>query len=212
MKLEVDEFSIQNERNVMSKRQPWDYYSALSEDRLRIVAAALLDVYDEVQVELGTELDDNYTRGTTTFGRQKNKIIQLCTSNQFPWLDLRNTSNDLTFSIGCIPFRFFSDDHEKPSKAAVWRRNEQDDMFSSEEDEPIYWRYILEKPLSEDDEASVYVIGASSNQQIVCEWKYAEKVRILTNVDTSRPEAVDISEPQVGLPKIEEDKDSDAGS
>ncbi len=196
----------------MSKKQPWDYYSALSEERLRIVAEALLDVYDEVQIELGTELDDNYTRGTTTFGRQKNKIIQLCKSNEYSWLDLRNTSNDLTFSIGCIPFRFFSDDHEKPTKAAVWRRNDQDDMFPSEENEPIYWRYILEKPLSEDDEATMYVIGANSNQEIVCEWKYAEKVRILSSVDTSRPEAVDISEPQVGLPKIEEDKDSDTGS
>lgn len=196
----------------MSKKQPWDYHPALSEDRLRVVAASLLDVYHEVQVELGTELDDNYTRGTTTFGRQKNKIIQLCKSNKFPWLDLRNTSNDLTFSISCIPFRFFSDDHEKPSKAAVWRRNEQDDLFPSKEDQPIYWRYILEKPLTDEDEATVYVIGANSNQEIVCEWKYAEKVRVLRTVDASRPEAVDISEPQVGLPKKEENEDSGTGS
>lgn len=196
----------------MLKRQPCDYHPALSAERLHVVAAALLDVYHEVQIELGTELDDNYTRGTTTFGRQKNKIIQLCKSNKFSWLDLRNTSNDLTFSISGIPFRFFSDDHEKPSKAAVWRRNEQDDMFPSEEDHPIYWRFILEKPLSEDDEATIFVIGANSNQDIVCEWKYAEKVRVLKAADTVRPEAVDISEPQVGLPKKEEDEEPGIGS
>lgn len=199
----------------MPKKQPWDFEPKLSEERLIIIAKALLDVYDEVQRELATELDSNYTRGTTTFGRQKNKIIQLCTSKKYgDWLDLRNTSNDLTFAIGGIPFRFFCDDHEKPHKPGFWRKNEQDNLFSSDDDVPVYWRFIIEKPLTEEDEASVYVVGANANQEVVCEWKYDESVRVLKSVDSTRPEAVDTPEPEVGFPKQdqEQEKDADPGS
>ena len=196
----------------MSKKQPWDFEPQLSADRLNVIAKALLDVYDEVQRELATDLDSNYTRGTTTFGRQKNKIIQLCVGKKYDWLDLRNTSNDLTFSIGGIPFRFFTDDHERPQKPGFWRKNDQDNLWATNDEIPVYWRFIVEKPLTEEGDASVYVIGANSNQEGICEWKYDEAVRVLKSVDITRPEAVDTPEPEVGLPKQDQEKDAESGS
>ena len=197
----------------MAKKQPWDYQAGLIAQRLNIIAEALLDVYDDVQRELDTELDDNYTRGTTTFGRQKNKLIWLCRKGGHAWLDLRNTSNDLTCAINGIPFRFFSDDHEKPLKPGFWKRNEQDNLFPSSDDEPIYWRFVVEKPLTEEDEAAVYFLGANSNQEVVCEWKYAEGVRVFKSVDNVLPDAVDTPEPKIGLPKQDqEEKGADEGS
>lgn len=196
-----------------TSKQPWDFTPELSSARLIVIAKALLDVYDEVQRDLATELDDNYTRGTTTFGRQKNKIIQLCTSGRHPWLDLRNTSNDLTFAIGGTPFRFFSDDHEKPHKPGFWRRNQQDDLFPVDESTPIYWRFIVEKPLADEADATVYVIGANSDQEMVCEWKYDELVRVLTSTDATRPEAVETPEPEVGLlQKEHKQREADSGT
>lgn len=185
----------------MTNKQPWDYQSALTAERLNIIAGALLDVFYDVEQELDTPLDDNYTRGTTTFGRQKNQLIKLCRSGKHVWLDLRNTSNDLTCAIEGIPFRFFSDDPEKPSKPGFWRRNEQDNLFPSNDGEPIYWRFVVEKPLTDDGEASVYFLGANSNQELICVWKHSEKVRVLKAVDTSRPAPVEMPEPVVGLPK-----------
>lgn len=192
----------------MSK-QPWDYHSALIADRLNLIAKALLDVYYDVQVELDTDLDSSYTRGTTTFGRQKSKLIQMGQDPSIPWLDLRNTSNDLTCTIGEIPFRFFRDDHSSPKKKGFWKRNEQDNLFPNEEGEPIYWRFVIEKPLTEDDDASVYFLGADVNQVTVCEWKYEESVRVLTSVDSRRPDPVETPEPQVGLPKQDQGNKED---
>lgn len=196
----------------MSAKQPWDFAPALSENKLVIVARALLDVFDEVQRELATDLDDNYTRGTTTFGRQKNKIIQLALSKKHDWLDLRNTSNDLTFSISGIPFRFFSDDHEKPHKPGFWRKNAQDNLWATNDQDPEYWRFIVEKPFAEEGEAAVYVVGANTNQEVICVWKYDEAVRVLKSVDTVRPEAVETPEPEVSLPKPAQEGNTESGS
>lgn len=196
----------------MAKKYPWEYKPSLSADRLSVVAEALLDVFYDVQKELDTDLDDNYTRGTTTFGRQKNRLINLCLDPTYPWLDLRNTSNDLTCAIDAIPFRFFSDDHEKPLKPGFWKRNEQDNLLPITDDDPVYWRFIVEKPLTEEDEASVYFLGANSNQEVICEWKYAEGVRILATVDGNRPAPVETPEPEVGLPKQDKEiKDANSG-
>ena len=184
----------------MSK-QPWDYYSELTPDRLSVIAVALLDVYDEVQVDLSTPLDSPYTRGTTTFGRQKTKLIQLCQSDVYHWLDLRNTSNDLVCAIGRVPFRFFRDEHTAPRKKAFWRRNEQDNLFPVNDDEPVYWRFVIESPLTESDEATAYFLGHNASQQLVCEWKYAEAVRALHTTDSARPVEVPTPEPEVELPQ-----------
>ncbi|MBW9335599.1 hypothetical protein FEE59_18975 [Herbaspirillum sp. RU 5E] len=196
----------------MSAKQPWNFAEGLSEDKLSVIAKALLDVFDEVQRELATDLDDNYTRGTTTFGRQKNMIVQLALSKKYDWLDLRNTSNDLTFSISGIPFRFFSDDHEKPHKPGFWRKNDQDNLWATNDEDPEYWRFIVEKPFSEEGEAAVYVVGANTNQEVICVWKYDEAVRVLKSVDTVRPEAVETPEPEVSLPKPAQEENTESGS
>lgn len=188
----------------MPTPKPWEFHPELTERRLATIAKALLDVYYDVESDLSTDLDTAYTRGTTTFGRQKSKIIQMCTSGEFNWLDLRNTSNDVVFAVGSVPFRFFSDDHEKPKKPGFWRRNPQDNLFPTTDNEPVFWRFIVEKPLSDEAEASVYVIGANFQQETVCEWKYDELVRVLTSTDETRPEPVDTPEPEIGLPEEEQ--------
>ena len=192
-------------------KQPHEHQLGLRNDRLSIIAKALLDVYHNVQGELASNLDDNYTRGTTTFGRQKNRLIQLSQSDVYDWLDLRTTSNDLTCAIDGIPFRFFSDDHEKPKKPGFWRRNEQDNLFPIDKEDPIIWRFVVEKPFGEVDEASVYFLGFNADQQLVCEWKYADSIRVLKSTDNTRHEPVDTPEPNVGLPKSNA-KNTDTGT
>lgn len=178
---------------------PWQFYGALTESRLSVIAEALLTVYDSTHTDLSSELDDNYTRGTTTFGRSKNKLIALHASRVYDWFDLRNTSNDLVCSIDGIPFRFFRDDHEKPGKKGFWRRNAQDDLFAVEDDQPVLFRFVLERPAGEEDEATVYFLGFTVSGQLACEWKHESTVRVLRSVDDSRPVAEEIPSPIVGL-------------
>jgi hypothetical protein len=195
-------------------KSPWDYYPELTSDRLSVIAVALLDVFDDVQRSLSTDLDNSYTRGTTTFGRQKEKLIQLCRSSVYHWLDLRNTSNDLVCQIERVPFRFFSDDHAAPKKKSFWRRNAQDNLFPVSDDEPIYWRFVVESPLTDQDEASAYFIGCNANQELVCEWKYEHPVRTLRTTNNARPAEVATPAPEVSLPEttVEVRKDEESKS
>jgi len=51
--------------------QPIHYHSDLTHERLSVVAELLLDEHYKTLDDLSSETDDNYTRGCTTFGRQK---------------------------------------------------------------------------------------------------------------------------------------------
>src|SRR6185437_16207167 len=95
---------------------PHEFNPALTEYRLRIVAEALLEVLYDTELELAGPLDDGYTRGTATFGRQRNALIQLCNGGQYPWLKLTHAGMDVTFEIDGVPCRFFSDDPANPRK------------------------------------------------------------------------------------------------
>lgn len=197
----------------MNSRKPWDFYPELIEGRLWVIAEALLDVYYDVQIELASELDDNYTRGTTTFGRQKNKLVQLRNSGAYSWFKVLNTSNDLTCSIGEIPFRFFRDDHESPAKRGFWRRNYQDDLFPIADDQPVIFRFVVEHARNDEDEASVYFLGFTQEGQLVCEWRFDEPVRTLRSITQTRPLPEEILpaeiEPRVEVePQEQRDKTS----
>jgi hypothetical protein len=182
---------------------PWEFYPALTESKLNVIAEALLSVYDSTHSDLSTDLDDNYTRGTTTFGRSKNKLTTLARSGVYPWLDLRNTSNDLTCAIDGVPFRFFRDDHDKPTKKGFWRRNAQDDLFAVEDDQPVLFRFVLESPVSDVDEPVVYFLGFTATGQLACEWKHETIVRVLRSADDTRPVAEEIPSPTVNLKTLD---------
>ena len=110
----------------MSGNAPSDFYPELTDSRLRVIGTALLDVLYDTELELDTPSDDGYTRGTTTFGRQRNAIIQLCQSGKYEWLKLTNAGMDVTFEIGGIPCRFFADDPQNPKKPGFFRRNDSE--------------------------------------------------------------------------------------
>ncbi|WP_246545122.1 ImmA/IrrE family metallo-endopeptidase [Photorhabdus hainanensis] len=81
---------------------------------------------DHTYEQLSTPLDDNYTRGTCTFGRQRQCLIQLCMKGTYDWLKLTNPGMDTTIEIETIPLRFFTDDPENPKKSGFFRRNSVD--------------------------------------------------------------------------------------
>lgn len=185
--------------------KPADFHAELTEDRLSVIAKALLDVYDDTHSALSTDLDDNYTRGATTFGRSRNKLIAMHQSGQYSWFKLLDPSADITCGIGNVPFRFFRDDHENPKKRGFWRRNPQDDLFAEDDDQPTIFRFVLEHPLVEDDEARVYFLGFSQTGTLRCEWQYAGSVRSLHSVDDTRAHVEAQDSPTVLLRDGEED-------
>lgn len=193
-------------------RNPWDFFPQYTEKRLATIAVALLDVYYETQKEMSTSLDDNYTRGASTFGRQRNKLIWMCQCGDYPWLELAHAGMDLMCKIGGTPFRFFSDDPDAPSKPGFWK-NPCDMLFPLQDNDPVHLRFILEKPVDEVSEAEVHFIGFNAAGEEVFRWRYDGNVNVVSSVDADRPQAVKLAPPEVKpRQKTEKRKTPDAGA
>ena len=195
-----------------SKKTPWHFLPEYTEERLSIIAAALLDVYHDTEQELSTSLDDNYTRGATTFGRQRNKLISMCMSGEYPWLELVNAAFDLECKIGGMPFRFFSDDPDSPSKPGFWKSTGT--LFPLNNNDPAHLRFVLEKPIDQASEAEVHFIGFNAVMEEVFRWRYQNDVSVVRAVDDQRPKAVTLAPASVQPRKSEEEnsKKPEAGA
>lgn len=189
---------------------PSPHFPQLSEHRLRIVSEALLDVLFETERLLDSPLDDGYTRGTATFGRQRNSLITLCQSGQYGWLQLTNPGMDVTFEIEGVPCRFFADDPSSPKKPGFYKRNESDQLFPGQSDAPVMFRFIVAKPQVAEEEPDVHFVGFDSNHVEVFRWKYSTSTPVIVSVDDSRPESVDLSAAEARSRLEAESKKDDA--
>jgi hypothetical protein len=195
----------------VDKALPWQHKAALTEDRLNVIARAFLDVHNKVMEQLRTEDDCNYTRGATFFGRSRNRLISLAQNARYPWLNLGAGGMDITCEIEGVPFRFFRDDHESPKKKGFWRRNPSDQLFAPDETTPVIFRFVVERPLNDEDDPEIYFIGYNSTEIPVTEWRYGQ-VAVLQSMDEEIPSAVEQSPARVDVRIDEERRDSDAGT
>lgn len=194
----------------MKQKQPWDLKPALTETRLNTIARAFLEVYYGVQELLSTDDDCNYGRGALTFSRSRQRLINMASSGEHSWLKLVNPGMDITLEIEGIPFRFFRDDHETPKKKGFWRRNDTDQLFAPDEETPVIFRFIIERPVQEDDEPGVYFIGYNAQEVQVFEWRYGS-FPVMHSVNDVTPNPVKIGPAPVELPGSDI-KENDAGS
>jgi hypothetical protein len=179
---------------------PVSFYEELTDERLSLIATKLLDVRDDVKRDLNSSFDDNYTWETTVFGRSKNMLIEMARDDQYEWMSLTNPGMDITFNIERVPCRFFRDDHDSPEKAGFFKRNHVDDLFPASEDDPVMWRFIVEKAMTETDEDQVFFAGYNSVQAKVSEWVYRASAPQEHSVDIEdMPDAVILEPASVRL-------------
>ena len=191
---------------------PWTFHPQLTEERLSIIAEALLKVQEDTHELLSSSLDDNYTRATCTFGRQKNRIVKLCMSKKYDWLGLSNPNNDYTITIGGIPIRSFSDDPTNPKKANFFRKNSVDQLFASEVTIPTIWRFVVEKPEFEGEGGRVHFAGYNALEEMLSLWTYGEeRVTVLHSTDDTPPAPVKIELDDISASVPAKEKKSDNG-
>lgn len=178
---------------------PWQVHKDLDEKRLSIIAVGLLNVRHDTYAELATRLDDNYSRACATFGRQRQWLLQLAQSGRYDWLTLASPAMDLTVNIGSIPVRFFTDDHDSPKKQGYFRRNEVDQLFSTDDSKPVIFRFVVEPAATEDDEDRVFFLAYNVYQEVVVEWQYRPKTAVFRPVNSEVPPAVVQSDAELGL-------------
>ncbi|MBW4789153.1 hypothetical protein NIZ92_11620 [Alcaligenes sp. 1735tsa3] len=178
---------------------PQSFYACLSDDRLQIIADHLLKVRHQTMMQLTTELDDNWVRETACFGRSRNLLISLATDRAYPWLGLINSNMDVTPTIDGVPFRFFRDDVEDPSKAGFFRRNAQDNLFAEDPAHPVMWRFIIDRAMSQDQEDRVVFAGYNVFQEKVSEWSLSSGNSIIYAVGNEVPPATPINPATVDI-------------
>ena len=195
----------------MASEFPSTFHPELQDSRLRLIASALLDILYDTELELAGPFDDGYTRGTATFGRQRQCLIALCQSTKYPWLKLTNAAMDVTFEIGGVPCRFFADDPANPKKPGFYRRNDADKLFPLEGGKPEMFRFVVAKPLKPEEEADVYFIGYDANLEEVFRWQYSTSTPVIASVDDVQPQEVSLPAARAQLPKDEKSRDQAAG-
>jgi hypothetical protein len=190
----------------MSLPLPVQFHQDLSSDRLTIISNLLLEEFYRTEDDLSSDVDDNYTRACTRFGRQKNRILKTGLSKKYSWLSLVNAANDLVFCIGTVPCRFSNDDPRHPTKSAVLTVNQYQLPFleDSEMGDPCRFCFIIDRGLYGNHDPRVVFIGYDAAGAPRCQWE-SDAVRVLRSAGSILPAPVPIGKPPVGPKRSESD-------
>lgn len=107
-------------------------------------------------------------------------------------MSLKHAGMDVTFNIDRVPCRFFRDDSNNPEKAGFFKRNDADDLFGADDQQPVLWRFVVEKALAEHDEDRVYFAGYNVYQEKIAEWMYKASSPLLHSTDQNTPASAEI--------------------
>ncbi len=202
-----------NQHKMRELPLPSAFHPALTGERLALVSQWLLEELYATEEDLSRSTDNGYTRGCTTFGRQRNRLITEALSGSYDWLQLRNSANDLVFEIGGVPCRFSNDDPGQPSKDAVLTasRYQRDFLEFATGEEPGRYCFVIDRGSSDAEEPRVVLLGFTASGEKACMWE-SGAVRVLRlAADLLLPAAVEIARPQVA-PKRNADGQADSAA
>jgi hypothetical protein len=191
----------------MSLPLPEVFHAALRSDRLEIIANILIEEHFTTLTDLQSEYDDGYSRGTTRFARQKNRLKSVALSGQYDWMQLRHAGNDLVFTIDGIPCRFATDDPANPTKPAVLEATPVQQSFFDEVEsgEPCKFCFILDGGYAETDDPRVVFIGEDVMGVVKCKWM-SDGTKALHHVSAHTPPAKEVGKASVGPRRNDSDK------
>jgi hypothetical protein len=188
---------------------PTSFNPELGSDRLQSVAQWLLEELYATEDDLSRSTDSGYTRGCTTFGRQRNRILAEALSGNHAWLGLSNSNNDIVFTVGGVPCRFSNDDPSNPSKDAVLTANryQLDFLEFATKGEPGRFCFIIDRGHDGAAEPRVEFLGFAPSGEVACRW-VSDTVRVLRlEGQQSLAPTVQVSKPQVA-PKRRDEGDA----
>ena len=195
----------------MPLKKPSDFQPALKDEYLTQVAQWLLEEWYATEDDLIRDTDTSYTRGTTRFGRQLQRITNENFSRRHKCLSINNAGLDLVFSIGGVPCRFSNDSVEAPTKRAVLEvhRYQMSLIEDSEPGAAVRFCFVIDQGFGESLEPRVELLGFSEAGNVVCSWQSVSSVRTLVDVKAAPAEPVEITKPIVTPKRKDGDKEAD---
>jgi hypothetical protein len=188
--------------------------SALEEPHLIQIAAWLLEEWRATEDDLVRDTDTSYTRGTTRFGRQKQRISLEHASGRHEWLKVENNGLDIVFSINGIPCRFSNDNVDAPKKRAVLEVHpfQMSLLDEAEPGDAARFVFVLDQSLDETSEPTVNLLGFSTSGQEVCRWTSGSLARSMGEAVVSLPAPAEIGKPAISPKRKIGDEDAAASS
>lgn len=192
----------------MNLPHPEVFHAALRSERLEVIANILIEEHFSTMTDLQSEYDDGYSRGTTRFARQKNRLKSVALSGQYDWLQLRHGANDLVFTIDGIPCRFATDDPVNPTKPAVVDATPIQLSFFDEVENgaPCKFCFILDGGYTEAEDPRVVFLGEDMMGDVKCKWSSDGGAKALHAISANTPPAKDVGKAPVGPKRIDSGK------
>lgn len=183
----------------MSTAEPFRLPPQMNEACLSLVASWFLEEWYATEDDLVRDTDTAYTRGTTRFGRQKQRITNEYVSGRHPWLRVENNGLDLVFSIMGIPCRFSNDNADAPKKRAVLEVHpfQMRLIEDTEPGEAARFVFVIDQGVEESREPRVLLLGFSASGEEVCRWRSGGVVRVLGEARPSVPAPVEVNKPVI---------------
>ena len=213
----------------MTDNLPSDFVPGFTNERLTIIAQALLTECYTTDDDLQSKYDSGYSIGCTRFDRQKNKLKDMALDHH--WLGITDPSNKLIMTIDGAPFRFTRDDYQAPKKIALTsvcetesqqiKKFEQtfqtefnwgEKLDSGEESQdPVRWRFIVEVNESAEEDNyrdyEIYFVGYCMLDSPVCVWKLSEHTSgYAASTDAETVQAVSLEFAKTSLPVTDKGK------
>ena len=126
---------------------------------------------------------------------------------------LINGSYKLIFQIGNASIRFLKDDFEKPKKKKFLMQQVQSfSLFPLDDQQPHFWRFILNEPKTLDDEPLVVFVGYNLANEVVAYWDSSSITDInhIHLVEPETPTSVELGSPLVEDPDMDYENDDDS--
>jgi hypothetical protein len=186
--------------------------SSLKEEYLNLVATWLLEEWYATEDDMVRDTDNSYTRGTTRFGRQRQRISNEYISGKHPWLRVENNGLDLVFSVVDIPCRFSNDNADAPKKRAVLEVHpfQMRLIEDTELGQAARFVFVIDQGIDEAGDPRVLLLGFSAANEEVYRWRSGGVLRVLGEATPSLPAPVEIEKPII-TPK-RRDADDDAAT
>lgn len=170
-------------------KTPTDFIPNFTDDRLTIIAQALLEECYTTDEDLQSPYDTSYGIGTTRFDRQRSRLLDM--PLQHSWLGTTNSAFDLVMNINGAPFRFLSDDPNAPKKhfatsSTSKAETVQLEKFLQEQgelsivnvspEEPCAWRFfvIVSEDVDENREYDIKFVGFDKHSKPACMWSLSD--------------------------------------
>ncbi|OCH38837.1 hypothetical protein [Aliivibrio fischeri] len=206
----------------MLENLPCYFVPSFTNERLTIIAKALLEQCYRTDDDLQSDYDSGYSIGCTRFDRQKNCLKNMALEHS--WLNISDGSNRLVMNIDGAPFRFTRDNYLAPKKQSSTTISSTEAIqitkFSQSQqlgfdwgdenidnDTPNKWRFfvdVTEGLEGHDNDYEIFFVGLSALDQPCCVWRLAEHSSIsLHSVEGGKPETVKSEPAKTTLPNTE---------